>query len=117
MLNIDKTHPRLIEQFRKESFEYKRTNKPFSRIPIDLTLEQTINADAGRRLSGISHITNSINVRMRWAVNHGLRCSLVSKVITDCGLNVVEDITNDLLNRRITRSADHTVLRLVCLKE
>lgn len=107
LLNVDNTHPGLKEEFRKGSFGCKRTDTPFSRIPIDLTLEQTINAASGRRLTGISHITNSINARTTWAINHGLRCSLISKVMAECGLKVAEDITNDLLNHRITRSANH----------
>lgn len=43
--NIDETHPGLRDDFKKGFFGIKRTEKPFSRIPIDLTLEQTIDAD------------------------------------------------------------------------
>ena len=40
------THPGLEDDFNNKFFGVKRTDKPFSRVPIDLTLEQTINADA-----------------------------------------------------------------------
>ncbi|EFN62558.1 hypothetical protein EAG_04877, partial [Camponotus floridanus] len=40
--NVNKTHPGLEDDFVNGCFGVKRTDKPFSRIPIDLTLEQTI---------------------------------------------------------------------------
>ncbi|GFU83084.1 uncharacterized protein TNCV_65541 [Trichonephila clavipes] len=41
---VDKTHPGLKNDFMNGCFGIKRTDKPFSSIPIDLTLEQTINS-------------------------------------------------------------------------
>ncbi|GFX70018.1 uncharacterized protein TNCV_340451 [Trichonephila clavipes] len=57
---VDETHPGLKNDFMNGCFGIKRTDKPFSSIPIDLTLEQTINAEAARCLSGIAHFTNSL---------------------------------------------------------
>lgn len=65
LIKVDETHPGLRENFEKGSFGIKRTKKPYSKQPIDLTLEQTINADAANKLTGISHITNSISARQR----------------------------------------------------
>lgn len=50
-MKIDETHPGLREQFEKRSFGMKRTKKSFSKQPIDLTLEQTINADTANKLT------------------------------------------------------------------
>jgi len=52
-------------------FGKKRTSNSFSRALIDLTLEQTVNADAARKLTGITYFTNSISARQRWARSHG----------------------------------------------
>jgi hypothetical protein len=49
---MQKTHPELYQNFRKSGFGIKRTPKPFSKIPIDLTLEQTINAESASRSLG-----------------------------------------------------------------
>lgn len=49
---VAQSHPDLFEQFQNGFFSIQRTNKPFSKQPIDLVLEQTINADAARRLTG-----------------------------------------------------------------
>ena len=66
LLKIEATHPSLAEEFQNGRFGIKRTKKEFSRMPIDLTLEQTINADAASQRTGISSFTNSLAARQRW---------------------------------------------------
>lgn len=65
LMKVDDTQPGLSEDLVDGYFGIKRTDKSFSRQPIDLVTEQTINADAGRTLTGITHFTNSINARLR----------------------------------------------------
>lgn len=55
LVNVDKTHPGLRMQMEQGTFGIKRTSKSYSRQPVDLTLEQTINADAANKLTGILH--------------------------------------------------------------
>ena len=43
---MEDTHPGISEFFENGGISIQRTNKRFSRIAIDLTLEQTINKDA-----------------------------------------------------------------------
>lgn len=45
-------------EFKKGMFEIKLTDNTFFQIAIDLTLKQTIDADAARRLTGITHFNN-----------------------------------------------------------
>lgn len=111
LLNIEQTHPGLKDECMRGGFGIKRTNKPFFRVPIDLTLEQ-INADAGRRLTGIIHLTNSIGARQRWSLNHGIRCASTSAAIDECGLTTKQDITNDLQSNRINKSKTQTQLHM-----
>lgn len=102
--HVDKTHPGLRVEIAKGSFGIRRTVKPFSRIPVDLTLEQTMNGDAARRLTGIINLTNSIAARQRWARNHGARTRIISHVLTRAGLNRnQEDIAADLHPDRIKK--------------
>lgn len=72
LLKIDETHPEIAEAMQKGYFGIQRTEKPFSRQPIDLTLEQTINAEAGKRLVGIINFTNSISARQLRAMKSDL---------------------------------------------
>jgi len=43
----------------------KMTTKVFARTPVDLTLEQTSNADAASRLTGIAAFSQSVGTRKR----------------------------------------------------
>ena len=45
-MSMEDTHPGISEYFENGGISIRRTNKGFSRVPIDLTLEQTINRDA-----------------------------------------------------------------------
>ena len=45
LLKLSETHPDVYMDFKEGCFAIKRTQKDFSALPIDLTLEQTINAE------------------------------------------------------------------------
>ncbi|GFU60009.1 uncharacterized protein TNCV_3237911 [Trichonephila clavipes] len=55
LLKVAQTHSDLYEEFKQSRFGIKRATKPFSRQPINLVLEQTINANTARRLTGVIH--------------------------------------------------------------
>lgn len=93
--NINITHPGLLEDSGSSMLGIRRTAKPFSRIPIDITLEQTINADAASA-SGIKELTDSFNRREKWAITHALRTNIISNLINFVNLRSADDITNDL---------------------
>ncbi|GFX24620.1 uncharacterized protein TNCV_3344001 [Trichonephila clavipes] len=99
---VDEIHPGLKNDYMNGCFGIKRTDKkPFLRIPIDLTLEQTINAEAARCLSGIAHFTNSLVARQRWTKNHSIRAAIISHVLDVCGLKQLQDVSADLQPNRI----------------
>ncbi|GFX51176.1 uncharacterized protein TNCV_2735271 [Trichonephila clavipes] len=98
---VDETHPGLKNDFMNGCFGIKRTDKPFSSIPIDLTLETTINAETARCLSGIAHFTNSLAARQRWTKSHSIRAIKISHVLAVCGLKQLQDVSADLQPNRI----------------
>ena len=59
LLNIDNTHPGLRDLLQGGAFSVGRTSTSLSRTPVDMTLEQMVNADAASRLTGLSSFTNS----------------------------------------------------------
>ena len=65
LLNMNDSHPGLREILERGAFTVRRTDHHFSRIPIDLTLEQTVNADAAFRLTGLTSATNNYCYRLR----------------------------------------------------
>lgn len=99
LLKMEADYPNYKHNFVNGCFSVKRTNKPFSRSPVDLTLEQTINADAART-SGVSSITNSVDARQRWAQSHSLRTSVVSRTFEDAGCSTKEDVSQELHEHR-----------------
>ena len=106
LLKIEETHPSLAREFKCGRFGVKRTSKNFSRMPIDLTLEQTINADAASQRTGILSITNSVSARKRWAQSHFLRISVVSHLLDNLDLNKKEDVTSDLKPCKMKKNAE-----------
>lgn len=102
--NLNQTHPGLENSFRNGGFGIKRTKKFFSKLPIDLTLEQTINADAANKYTGISAFTNSITARQRWSKSHYLRTSLCSTFFNSLHLNSNDDVSKDLRPNMIKKN-------------
>ena len=106
ILKNDETHPTLADEFRKGRFGVKRTSKNFSRMPIDLTLEQTINAEAANQRTGINSLTNLISARQRWAQSHFLRMSVVTRLLDKLDLNTKEVVTSDLKISKMKQNAN-----------
>ena len=84
-------------------FSINRTTKTFSGNPIDLTLEQTVNADASSQRTGIASMTNSISAHQHWAESHFLRTTIISYLNEDLNLTKNEEITESLKASNINK--------------
>ncbi len=78
LLNIDTTHPRLKQILQNGGLAIHRTNNPFARNAVDLTLEQTINADAASRKTVITAFATSDDARQRWTITRASRTAIVT---------------------------------------
>ena len=107
LLKLKNSYSHIYEEFKNGCFSLKRTSKPFSRIPIDLTLEQTINANAACQLSRIISLTNSISARQRWTQSHSIRTSILSKLFEELGMTSKEDISEELKLHRVKQNCHH----------
>lgn len=92
LANIDETHPGLRTAFENGALSVRRTAKNFCRTPIDLTLEQTINAN---KLTGISAFTNSISARQKWSETHPVRTASITKFREFLNLTKLSDSTEN----------------------
>lgn len=81
LMNIEKTHPGLLIEFQNGALSIRRTANNFCRSAIDLTLEQTINANLANRLTGISAFTNSLHARQRWCETHTIRMAITTQFL------------------------------------
>lgn len=94
-----------MKNFLKDCFSLKKTTKSFSRLPIDLALEQTINAEVACQRKDILALTNSISVRQRWAPSHFILTSIISQLFVDLDLTVKEDVSQDLKSSQISQNS------------
>ena len=103
LLNITITHPGLKELLIAGLFSIRRTDNQFSRVPVDLTLEQTINADAASRMTGYTDATNNYSARLRWSATKGARAALIGAMLDMAGLNATGDDQSHVSHSRIAR--------------
>lgn len=95
LINIETTHPGLKDDFECGAMSIRRTKKNFCRTPIDLTLEQTINANAANKLRGISAFTNSLSARQKWSETHAIRTAVITELLEFLGLSKSNDINDN----------------------
>lgn len=91
LMNIENTHPDLLAEFQSGGLSIRRTTRNFCRSPIDLTLEQTINANAGNKLTGITSFTNSLCARQRWSETHYARTAIITHLLESLNLAKYDD--------------------------
>lgn len=87
LMNMDVTHPGARDTLSKGALSIRRTDKQFSRSPVDLTLEQTVNRDAASRHTGIAAFTDCIEARKRWTITRSRRGAIVRSLMDMVGLN------------------------------
>ena len=111
---MDDTHPGLREILNKGAFSVRRTEHHFSRLPVDLTLEQTINADAACRLTGITSFTNDYSARLRWMITKATRASFITLLQEMTGLINKEDVTPELSESKANSACKIARVVTVC---
>lgn len=113
LMNIDETHPGLRDEFENGALSIRRTSKSFCRSPIDLTLEQTINANAANKLTGISSFTNSLSARQKWSETYTLRMSIITELIDFLDLAKSNDDSKNGYQSKIFTDQVNKFLNLV----
>ena len=91
LLRLNESYPDINDDFQNGGFGIKRTIKTFSRSPIYLTLEQTVNADAASQRTGIGAFTNSISARQRSSHSHYISITVITHLLEDVGLKQNDD--------------------------
>ena len=92
-----------VEILKAGAFSTRRTQLPYSRSPIDLTLEQTINKDVTSSAKGITSFTTSENAFRRWCINLTQGSMAVCELKDMTGLQSGETINKQLRQGRIEK--------------
>ena len=74
------------EILEKGAFSVRRTSKNYSRLVVDISLEQTFNKDAASRTKGIVVFRNSENAMRRWSLTMAQRAAAVTELKAISGL-------------------------------
>ena len=98
LTNLDKE---ALDVLKAGAFSTQRTTKAYSRGPIDLTVEQTVNRDAASSASGITHFANSHGAFRRWCVTLSQRSMAVSEMKEMSGIKKGETPANQLRTWRV----------------
>lgn len=105
LLNIENEAPDIKHALSQGGLSIRRTTNSFSRVPVDMALEQTINADAASRFTGITAFANSESARSRWMITRSVRSEIVSSLLESSGITKTPDTKHDLQEGRIKK--DH----------
>ena len=104
LLKLSETHKDVYDEFKKGFFGIKRIKMDFSILSIDLTLEQTVNADAASQETRISYFANSISARQQWVDSHFVRMEILSEVLNKLDITTKEDVSQDLKPTRMIQN-------------
>ncbi len=105
LLNIKKESPEIRHAVSQGGLSIKRSTNSFSRVPVDMALEQTINADAASRFTGITAFANSESARSQWMITRSVRSEIVSSLLENSGTTKTPDSKHDLQEGQIEK--DH----------
>ena len=78
---IQNEKPEVIEYFKNGAFSLNCTGKPFSRVAVDMALEQTINAEGKNRLKGIIAFADINSAVNRWQVTSSMKTQVIKSLL------------------------------------
>lgn len=93
---VDVSHPGVRDIVEKSTFSIRRTLKCFSETPLDLALEQTINADVVSRFTGIAAFSQSSYARCRWMNIGFAKSRIIGNLFSKAGLSDSDYLTKEL---------------------
>ncbi|KAL8579435.1 hypothetical protein ACOMHN_026800 [Nucella lapillus] len=85
MLNLSHNHPDAIQHLRQGGFSVARSSVPACRIPVDQTIEQTINCQAKSK-GGIVGFSRNSAAYFRWCMTRHVRASFLAATLEMAGM-------------------------------
>ena len=107
LANLKEENPELLEVLKDGAFSINRTGRPFSRVGIDMALEQTINAKS--RLKGIVSFADVSTAVNRWIVTGSMRSQIINNLLEVADLKSYNSDNKELNKPRMER--DKKMLR------
>lgn len=114
LMNIEETHAGLLMEFESGALSVRRTKKNFCRSAVDLTLEQTINANAANRLTGITAFRNSVSARQRWSETHTVRTAVTAHFLEMLNLVKLSEDSENEYHSKVFRQQTNKFMEELC---
>ena len=107
LLNIDEPVKQMLL---KGGLSVRRSSNYFSRVGVDMALEQTINAEAKNRLKGVIAFADVNTAVNRWLVTSSMRTEIVNRVLDIAGMGRDDESKNKETNpKRMKRDANDLI--------
>ena len=80
LLNLDTTHPGILELLQNGGFSVRRSEGNFVRVGVDMALEQSNNAHAKHKLRGTVPFANNSAAVQRWLITSTSKTQSLNKL-------------------------------------
>ena len=81
LVYIKNETPEVMEALMKGAFSINRSGNAFAGVPVDMALEQSINAHAKNRLKGIIAYANIDSAVNRWHVTSPMKSEIANALL------------------------------------
>ena len=98
------TNPDIHQIFTKGALSVRRAKNYFARNHVTMTLEETINADAASRRTGINAFQQSVAEKSIWTITKSVRSALLGELLTKTRIECSEDLYKELNENLVERA-------------
>ena len=109
---LDKTHPGARKMFEDGGLSVARSSVTCSRIPVDQTIEQTINRSAQTR-GGIIGFSRNVGAYYRWCVTRHKRTSYLEATLEELDMISDENDSHKTTKPSAIRQSEEEVSKVI----
>ena len=103
LVGLEKEKPVVAHLLKNWAFSVNRSGKLFSRVGVDMALEQTINAETKSRLKGIIKFEDVSSAVNRWMITSNMRMEIQNRLREIAGMNTTESGNKEASHSRRKR--------------
>ena len=106
LANVKNEKPEVIDALTKGAFSINRSGNAFAGVPIDMVLEQSINAHAKNRLKGIIAYADIDSAVNRWHVTSPMKSEIANALLEYADMKNNEEGNKEVKEERKKRDKE-----------
>ena len=106
LANVKNEKPEVMEALIKRAFSINRSGNAFAGVPVDMALEQSINAHVKNRLIGIMTYANIDSAVKRWYVTSPTRSEIANALLEYANMKSNEGGNKEVTEQRKKRDKE-----------